>query len=123
MADDVQIGTFAAMAAEDPYPGVRRRAFSSLNATVTTYSFEPGARFPIHSHPEEQVTLIEEGDVAFTAGDEVHELSAGAWSVVAGGLPHGIRAGDHGARIVAIVSPPRRSNDAYSVVGEQEDPA
>ncbi|MEA2249535.1 MAG: hypothetical protein QOH46_4064 [Solirubrobacteraceae bacterium] len=123
MTDDLQIGTFAAMAVEEPYPGVRRRAFSSRQATVTTYSFEPGARFPTHRHPEEQVTLIEEGDVAFTVGDELHALSAGAWSIVAGGVEHGIRAGQNGARIVAIVSPPRRSNDAYSVVGDDEERA
>lgn len=110
-------GTFASMPAEEPYAGVRRRAFSSRRATVTAYSFEPGARFPIHSHPEEQITLIDEGDVEFTVAGEVHAFSAGDWTVVAGGVEHGIRAGEHGARIVAIVSPPRASANAYTVSG------
>jgi quercetin dioxygenase-like cupin family protein len=118
--DDLLIGTFAALPTEEPYPGVRRSAFSSRRATVTTYWFEPGARFPIHRHPEEQVTLIQEGDVEFSVGDEVHALSAGAWSVVAGDVEHGIRAGETGARFIAIVSPPRRRADAYSVVGDEE---
>ncbi|MEA2321861.1 MAG: hypothetical protein QOD81_1711 [Solirubrobacteraceae bacterium] len=118
--DDLLIGTFAALPTEEPYPGVRRSAFSSRRATVTTYWFEPGARFPIHRHPEEQVTLIQEGDVEFSVGDEVRALSAGAWSVVAGDVEHGIRAGASGARFIAIVSPPRRGPDAYSVVGDEE---
>ncbi|MEA2289244.1 MAG: hypothetical protein QOD55_1241 [Solirubrobacteraceae bacterium] len=120
MAHDLLMGTFDELPSEEPYPGVRRSAFSSERATVTTYWFQPGARFPIHRHPEEQITLIEEGDVEFTVGGEVHALSAGAWSVVAGDVEHGIRAGEHGARFVAIVSPARPRNDAYSVVAEQE---
>jgi quercetin dioxygenase-like cupin family protein len=123
MDEDLLIGTFSALPIEAPFPGVRRSAFSSLRATVTTYWFEPGARFPIHRHPEEQITLIEEGDVEFTIGDEVHALAAGAWSVVAGDVEHGITAGAQGARFVAIVSPPRRSSDAYSVVGDRETSA
>ena len=83
---------FGALAADELHPGVVRRAFSSGRATVTAYEFAAGASFPLHRHPAEQVTLVEDGQVRLTVGPEEHVLDAGAWSVVAGGVPHGITA-------------------------------
>jgi quercetin dioxygenase-like cupin family protein len=50
-----------------------------------------------------------------TIGDEVRSLRAGDWSVVEGDVPHGIRAGDAGARIVAVIVPRRTGVTAYVV--------
>lgn len=114
------LGDFDGLAADEPFPGVHRRAFDSEAATVTQYRFDPSARFPRHRHPQEQITLIQRGEVRFTIGDDVHELSAGAWSVVAGEIEHGIEAGPDGAEIVAMIVPRRQSADAYTVVGGDE---
>jgi unsaturated pyranuronate lyase len=111
-----EVGRFAELAPEEPYPGLERRTFDALGATVNEYRFEPGARFPVHSHRQEQITLIEEGEVELTVGDEVQTLAAGDWSVVVGGVPHGIRAGADGARIVAIIVPRRANAAAYTVL-------
>jgi quercetin dioxygenase-like cupin family protein len=105
------------MPAEEVYAGVERRSFSSRQATVTSYSFAPGATFPLHRHAQEQITLVEAGDVEMTVGNRVEPLAAGEWSVVEGDIEHGIRAGSEGARIVAIVIPRRESLDAYTVLG------
>ena len=43
--------------------------------------------------------------------DEVEVLAAGDWSVVGPDVPHGIRAGDTGARILAIIVPRRSGVD------------
>jgi unsaturated pyranuronate lyase len=110
-------GRFDQMAPEEVYAGVQRRSFSSEKATVTSYSFAPGAAFPRHRHPQEQITLIEAGEVEMTVGDRIESLSAGEWSVIEGDVEHGLRAGPGGAKIVAIVIPPRVSADAYTVVG------
>ncbi len=110
-------GNFERLPADEVYEGVLRRSFSSEQATVTSYTFAPGATFPPHRHPQEQITLIESGDIEMSVGDHVESLSAGDWSVVEGDLEHGIRAGTEGARIVAIVIPRRESGDAYTVVG------
>jgi quercetin dioxygenase-like cupin family protein len=109
-------GRFADLAADEPYPGLERRAFDAVGATVNEYRFQPGARFPVHAHPQEQITLVEEGEVEMTIGDEVEVLAAGDWSVVGPDVPHGIRARDGGARIVAIVVPRRAAADAYTVL-------
>jgi quercetin dioxygenase-like cupin family protein len=100
-------GRFDDLDAEEPYPGVRRRTVQGEHATVAEYTLEPGASFPLHSHPQEQVTLVLEGEVELTADGRAERLAAGAWSVVPGGVPHGVRAGADGARIVAVVVPRR----------------
>jgi len=112
---DRAVGSFAQLAPDEPYPGVVRRAFDSEAATVTRYEFEPGASFPLHRHRQEQITLIEAGSVRMSIAGREEELEAGAWSVVAGGVEHGIVAGPDGARIVAVVVPRRESADAYEV--------
>lgn len=108
-------GSFASLPGDEPFPGVRRHAFSTEKATVTSYVFDPGAAFPLHEHHEEQITLVEEGKVTFTVADESHDLRAGDWSVVAGQVAHGLIAGPTGARILAILVPPRSSPDAFEL--------
>ena len=110
------IGSFEALEADEPYPGLQRRAFDSEGATVTEYRFEPGAAFPLHRHPQEQITLIAEGEVEMTIDGQVSPLRAGDWSVVGPEVEHGIRAGRNGARILAIVVPRRSGPDALTVV-------
>ncbi len=114
---DHEHGRFESLEPEEVYDGVRRRSFSSSKATVTRYEFAPGARFPIHRHPSEQVTLVEAGLVEFTVAGEATRMEAGAWSVVPPDVEHGLRAGPQGARILAIVVPRRARSDDYEVVG------
>jgi quercetin dioxygenase-like cupin family protein len=109
-------GRFDAIAADEPWPGVRRRAFDSEGATVTRYEFEPGAVFPTHNHPQEQITLIDAGQVEFTVDGRTERLGPGEWSVVAPNVAHGLRAGPAGARFLAIIVPRRESGDAYTVM-------
>jgi quercetin dioxygenase-like cupin family protein len=80
------------------------------------YRFSPGAVFPRHRHPQEQITLIQEGEVDFSVGDEVRHLSAGGWLVVRSDVEHQIHAAGGGAEVVALVIPPRDDGDPYTVV-------
>jgi quercetin dioxygenase-like cupin family protein len=109
-------GSFSDLPDEEPYPGLRRRTFDGEGATVNEYVFRPGARFPVHRHREEQITLIEEGEVELTVGGETTQLRAGDWSVVGPDVEHGIRAGPEGARIVAFITPRREHADSYTIV-------
>jgi quercetin dioxygenase-like cupin family protein len=116
MTDAVRTGTFGGLDADEPHPGITRRAFDSAGATVTSYEFRPGAAFPLHRHPQEQITLVDAGAITMRLGGESRELLPGAWSVVAGDVEHGITAGPDGARITAIIVPRRANADAYEVV-------
>jgi quercetin dioxygenase-like cupin family protein len=110
-------GNFDQMPAELPYPGVTRRSFNADRATVTSYTFAPGATFPKHHHAQEQITLVEAGEVEMTIGNNVERLAAGDWSVIEPDVEHGITAGRGGATVLAVVVPRRESGDAYTVVG------
>jgi quercetin dioxygenase-like cupin family protein len=101
-------GGFEEIRAENPYPGIARRVLTTSRATVQEYRFDPGATYPLHQHPQEQITLVLEGDLVFTGDGDAHDLSAGAWSVVPGDVLHGITAGPAGTRFLAILVPPRK---------------
>lgn len=113
-------GRFDDLPIDEPWPGVRRCAFDTQHATITRYEFEPGAEFPLHSHEQEQITLMQEGHVEFTVDGNVKPLGPGDWSVVPPGVPHGLRAGADGARFLAIVVPRRESPHAYTVVDTEQ---
>jgi unsaturated pyranuronate lyase len=111
------LGT-GALGAEAPFPGVSRTTYQSGQATVTAYAFEPGARFPAHAHPEEQITVVLDGDVVFTVEGTSHGLGRGETFVVGAGLEHGLRAGPAGARFLAVIVPRRERPDAYEIKGD-----
>lgn len=113
-------GSFAGLTETEPYPGVFRRRFDSAGATVAIYRFQPNARFPLHRHAEEQVTIVEEGEVAFTVDGEQQTLAPGGWSVVAPHCPHELVAGSKGARILAIIVPKRTGAVGYEVVEDDQ---
>lgn len=113
---NARAGSLDDLPLDEPYPGVARRTLDGEGATLTRYDFEPGARFPVHRHSQEQITLVLEGSVHMALGDDSRDLAAGDWSVVPGEVEHGIEAGSKGARIAAIVVPRRSGMDAYEVV-------
>ncbi len=115
MEDHVH-GSFDAIEAEQVFPGVSRVAFSSGASTVTRYSFEEGGEFPIHKHPSEQITMVLEGTLHLTVEGEEFVLGPGEWSVVRGGVEHGIRVPKGTASFLAVVSPRRERSDEYEVV-------
>jgi quercetin dioxygenase-like cupin family protein len=113
------VESFDQLPADEPFPGVLRRRLDAAAATMTSYAFQPGARFPVHRHDEEQITLVDEGSVVLRLRDRAQELGRGAWVVIAGGVDHGITAGADGARITAIVVPRRGDGTAFEIVEDQ----
>jgi mannose-6-phosphate isomerase-like protein (cupin superfamily) len=48
----------------------------------------PGSGPKLHRHPYEEVFVVQEGTVTFTAGDETIEAKGGQLVVVPAGVPH-----------------------------------
>jgi quercetin dioxygenase-like cupin family protein len=48
----------------------------------------PGTGPRLHRHPYEEIFIVQEGDVLFTAGDRTIEATAGDIVVVPAGTPH-----------------------------------
>ena len=71
--------------------------------------FEPGATYPMHSHPHEQFSLLLAGRIRLTVGDETREIGPGdGWYVAANVLHGGKIIGDETAVFVDIYSPATR---------------
>jgi quercetin dioxygenase-like cupin family protein len=108
-------GSFDALGVEEAYPGVLRQSFSSEEATVSRYTFSPGARFPVHRHPQEQITLVHSGSIEMTVAGEQSTMGGGEFAVVGKAVEHGITAGPDGARILAIIVPARQDESEIQV--------
>jgi quercetin dioxygenase-like cupin family protein len=50
-----------------------------------------GDRIPLHTHPAEEVIVIDEGSAEVTLGDERRVVEAGAVIFIPVGTPHGLR--------------------------------
>jgi mannose-6-phosphate isomerase-like protein (cupin superfamily) len=62
----------------------------NYNAAVSIIVIDapPGSGPKLHRHPYEEVFVIHEGTVTFTAGDETIEAKGGQVVVVPAGVPH-----------------------------------
>lgn len=78
--------------------------------TLVYYEFLPGASFPIHSHPEEQVVTVIRGRVTFTVGDQQFAMGPGDVCHVTPHVPHGAQAGPEPVEFLNLLSP-RRAAD------------
>jgi mannose-6-phosphate isomerase-like protein (cupin superfamily) len=56
--------------------------------SIIVVDASPGSGPRLHRHPYEEVFVIQDGTVTFTAGDEAIQAKAGQVVIVPGGLPH-----------------------------------
>lgn len=77
--------------AEEVYPGISRQVLQGERQTMVRYVYLPGSVFPVHSHPQEQVTLIILGEIEFVVDGETSILRAGQAAVIPANMPHGAR--------------------------------
>ena len=92
-------------------PGITRQTLHASQQSVIRYVYAPGSNFPIHQHPEEQVTLVVSGQIEFTVADERLVMGAGEVAVIAPNVPHGARViGTETVETFNILSPRRGTN-------------
>jgi quercetin dioxygenase-like cupin family protein len=77
--------------ATEVFPGIVRQAIVTVESTIVRYTYYPGCVFPVHQHPEEQVTIVHSGEIEFEVNGTAVILSAGQIAVIPGGIPHGAR--------------------------------
>lgn len=95
-------------------PGLTTRIFVGDQAMLSVVTIEPNAEGQVHSHPQEQWGVLLEGDAVRIQDGEEIAVKAGDFWRTPGGVPHGLRAGPQGARVLDIFSPPR---DEYRKAG------
>jgi quercetin dioxygenase-like cupin family protein len=92
-----------------PQPGITTRRVDLHQMTVFHYTFEPGARFPIHHHTEEQLVVVLSGVANFTAEGQAYSLKAGDSLHAAPNVPHGCTSGPEGCTFLNILAPRREA--------------
>jgi quercetin dioxygenase-like cupin family protein len=91
MSDAASIINWDEVEATELFPGVIRQAVVSTTSTVVRYTYHPGCVFPVHQHPEEQITIVHTGEIEFEVDGQPVTLRAGQVAIIPGGVPHGAR--------------------------------
>ncbi len=100
--DDQKDGLFRELG-----PGVTTRIFAGEQAMLSVVTIAPNAMGTMHHHPEEQWGMLLEGSAIRFQGSEEIAVKKGDFWRTPGHVPHTMRAGPDGARVLDIFSPPR----------------
>lgn len=91
------------------FNGIKIRAIYGEAISVSILEFPPFAKIPPHRHPNEQIGIVEEGELEYTIGDHSMLCRKGTAFVIPPNTTHSaIVVSDTPARIVDIFAPPRR---------------
>ncbi len=87
--------------------GLFFRPLFAENMSLNFVSFPPGSGFPAHVHPEEQISIVRDGEMEITIGGLTHHVKAGDVIHFPSNVPHAGRTLDKSCRLIDIFSPPR----------------
>lgn len=89
--------------------GWRRKVlFSGQLTFVTLQATGPsGAGIELHSHVNDQISYVIQGDIEVQVGEEVRKIGPGGFFRVPPDIPHGIRVLSEEAILVDAFTPPR----------------
>ncbi len=86
-------------------PKLSQQIFSTGSVMLVKYVYDPGLNFPEHSHPQEQVTMVEEGTLEFEIDGEKVILHAGDICAIPANIPHSTSVGKARAVAISIFTP------------------
>jgi quercetin dioxygenase-like cupin family protein len=81
-------------------PGWRGRYFDSANMTFAHYEFDAGSSIHEHSHPQEEVYEVIEGELEITISGVNRRLAPGTVGIVPPDALHSVKAISSGRLIV-----------------------
>jgi quercetin dioxygenase-like cupin family protein len=93
---------------KEPAPGWKGRYFHSDNMTFGYYTVAAGASIPEHSHQNEEVWHVLEGELEVTISAKTHVGGPGSVAVVPPNTTHSVRAVSN-CRSIVVDHPCRRS--------------
>lgn len=73
-----------------PKPEMLRSVFAGDNVLVGRNVLPAGTVVPMHSHPEEQLTLVVEGECDVVCGDEKFHMTPGSICAAPANVEHGL---------------------------------
>jgi quercetin dioxygenase-like cupin family protein len=87
--------------------GIERQMFWGDRLMVCRLRFKPHVVTAVHTHPHEQITLVERGRVKFFIEGQSRIVSAGEVLVLPSHCEHGATMLDEEVVLIDIFSPPR----------------
>lgn len=96
-------------------PGIDARIHPGEQAMLSVVTCAPGAEGSIHAHPQEQWGVMLEGSGVRIQDGVEHPVKKGDFWRTPGNVPHGLRAGPEGCKVLDIFAPPR---DEYRTAGK-----
>lgn len=97
---------------EEVFEGIFRQSLAGEQSTVTRYTYAPGSIYPLHQHPEEQITVVHSGQIAFDIAGKRTILTAGSVAIIPGNTPHGAQ----------VIGPETVVTDNYIPAGQRTAP-
>jgi quercetin dioxygenase-like cupin family protein len=97
--DDLETFSFA--------EGSHMRPVLGQNMLINYIEVDPHSPNIPHSHAEEQIVFIIEGEMEFTLGEETRMIGAGQMVIIPPWVRHGGGTHEKGARSIDIFNPPR----------------
>jgi len=112
----MQLHDWSQIEKEQLNPLIARQVIHGKKLTIGRLFLKKGAVVPEHSHPHEQITLLEQGRLLFTIDGREQPLEAGQALVIPSEAVHQVRALDDSLAI-DVFTPVRedwiRGEDAY----------
>jgi quercetin dioxygenase-like cupin family protein len=90
-------------------PGLVFRPVVGNKLMANFVRFSPDTVAPIHTHEEEQITIVIEGEFEFDLAGEIRTMRPGMAAVVPSRVPHGARTHDTSCFEIDIFHPPRQA--------------
>lgn len=87
--------------------GLFFRPFFAQSLSINLVTFPPDGGFPTHVHPEEQISIVQEGEMEITIADVLHRVKPGDLIHFPPSIPHSGRTGSEACRLIDIFAPPR----------------
>lgn len=88
---------------------VARKIFWGKNIMLAEVTLAPNAVVPVHDHVSEQVSVVKEGSIILSLGDDGDvSLSKGEMILIPSSKPHAAVAGSDGCVVMDIFSPIRQ---------------
>ena len=87
--------------------GLFFRPVYATSISLNFVTFPPHSGFPTHVHPEEQISIVSEGEMEITVGEIRGVVRPGDVVIYPSNVPHSGRTFDQRCRLIDIFSPPR----------------
>jgi quercetin dioxygenase-like cupin family protein len=102
-----QLAAWTDVPAESPIAGAERRMMVGDNLMICRLRFDPNVVTAVHTHPHEQMTIVERGRVKFYIGDQTRIVGPGTVLHFPSNVQHGASMLDEEVVLTDIFTPVR----------------